>query len=52
NNVRAILFSWLILARYVVFLGTFTSLKTLSNSSGKIIQDTIKNVNSLLLIAI
>ncbi|KAH0537622.1 hypothetical protein FGG08_005614 [Glutinoglossum americanum] len=48
HNILAALFSWLILAGYVVFPGTFTSLKdsdTLGNSKGeKIIQDTIQNV--------
>jgi hypothetical protein len=29
DNIRAAFFSWLILARYVIFPGTFTSLKTL-----------------------
>lgn len=56
DNVRAALFSWLTLAGFVVFPGTFTSLKTsqtlASNSSGKIIQDAVKNVHSLLPIAI
>jgi hypothetical protein len=47
-NILAALFSWLILTGYVVFPGTFTSLKnshTLGNSKGgKIVQDTIQNV--------
>ncbi|KAH8799660.1 hypothetical protein F5884DRAFT_905171 [Xylogone sp. PMI_703] len=47
DNLRAALFSWLTLAGYVVFPGAFTSLKNsqalVASSSGKIIQDTIKN---------
>jgi len=48
DNIRAALFSWLTLAGYVVFPGTFTSLKNsetlASNSSGKVIQDAVRNV--------
>jgi hypothetical protein len=48
DNYRAALFSWLTLAGYVVFPGTFTSLKTsqtlASNNSRKVIQDAVKNV--------
>jgi hypothetical protein len=48
DNFRAALFSWLTLAGYVVFPGTFTSLKAsqtlASNSSGRVIQDAVKNI--------
>lgn len=48
HNILAALSSWLILAGYVVFPGTFTSLKnshTLGDSEGgKIVQNAIQNV--------
>ncbi|KIW36747.1 uncharacterized protein PV06_11043 [Exophiala oligosperma] len=55
QNFYASLFTWLILAGYIVFPGTFTSLKT-SNSvqeaanktrAGKIIIDTVQNASLL-----
>jgi hypothetical protein len=46
DNIRAAFFSWLTLAGYVVFPGTFTSLKTsqtlASSTGGRIIQYTLK----------
>jgi hypothetical protein len=48
HNALAAIFSWLILAGYVVFPGTFTSLQnsdSLNNSGrGKFVQYTVKNV--------
>jgi hypothetical protein len=48
DNFRAAIFSWLTLAGYVVFPGTFTSLRNsqslANNNSGKIIQDAVKNL--------
>jgi len=56
HNVLAALYSWLIPAGYVIFPGTFTSLKnsrTLDNSTGgKIVQDMVQNVPLLLLAAL
>ena len=56
HNVLAALYSWLIPAGYVIFPGTFTSLKnsrTLDNSTGgKIVQDTVQNVPLLPLAAL
>lgn len=55
DNIRAAFFSWLTLARYIVFPGTFTSLKTsqtlASNSSERVIEEAVRNI-SLLPIAI
>ncbi|KAH6670205.1 hypothetical protein B0J14DRAFT_486400 [Halenospora varia] len=52
-NILAALFSWLILAGFVVLLGTFTSLKhstILGSSKGReIVQKTIQNVLLLLM---
>jgi hypothetical protein len=46
DNIRAAFFSWLTLAGYVVFPGTFTSLKTsqtlAGSTGGRIIQYTLK----------
>jgi hypothetical protein len=46
DNIRAASFSWLILAGYVVFPGTFTSLKTsqtlASSTGGRVIQYALK----------
>jgi hypothetical protein len=48
DSVRAAFFSWLTLAGYVVFPGTFTSLKSsqtlAASNGGKFIQQTVKNV--------
>lgn len=48
DNLLAALFSWLVLAGYVVFPATFTSAErsgSLSNSrGGKVVQDAIQNV--------
>ena len=52
-NILAALFSWLMLAGFVVLPGTFTSLKystTLSSSKGgEIVQKTVQNVPLLLI---
>jgi hypothetical protein len=54
DNIRAAFFSWLTLAGYIVFPGTFTSLQTsqalAGNSTGKFILEAVKT--SLLPIAI
>jgi hypothetical protein len=51
HNLYAAFFSWLTLAGYVVFPGAFTSLKSsqilASNSSGKVIQDAVRNIGLL-----
>jgi hypothetical protein len=53
DNILAALFSWLILAGFVILPGTFTSLKhstILSSSKGReIIQKTVQNIPLLLI---
>jgi hypothetical protein len=47
-NIRAHIYSWLILAGFLVFPGTFSSLSTfttLSNSAnGELVQNAVKNI--------
>jgi hypothetical protein len=51
DNIRAAFFSWLTLAGYIVFPGTFTSPKTsqalASNSSGRVIEEAVRNIGLL-----
>ena len=56
HNILAALYSWLILAGYVIFPSTFTFLKNFhtldSSTGGKIVQDMVQNVPLLLLAAL
>lgn len=55
-NILITLFSWLILAGFIILPGTFTSLKyltILSSSKGReIIQKTVQNIPLLLIIEV